>query len=86
MEDIMDLLGRGDMDIISLDATSLACKTGNPVAMNTVMLGAMCAGDFLPITRKSVIEAIGARTPKHMRETNLAAFDMGFDEVKKTRK
>lgn len=69
-------------DAIVFDATDLAKKAGNPVAMNVVMLGALAASDVLPFPEKHLREELKDRIPKKFLELNVKAYEFGFNKVK----
>ena len=68
--------------VLSLDATSLAKKAGNPIAMNVVMLGAICKSDVFPLPKDDIKEVIKKRSPDYSQDINLKAFDYGFAKIK----
>jgi 2-oxoglutarate ferredoxin oxidoreductase subunit gamma len=62
-------------------ATSIARnRVKAPVTANMVMLGALCKVSEV-VNRKALEEAITGSVPKGKDQMNLAAFDMGFEEV-----
>ena len=62
-------------------ATSIARnRVKAPVTANMVMLGALCKVSEV-VNRKALEEAIASSVPKGKDQMNLAAFDMGFEEV-----
>jgi indolepyruvate ferredoxin oxidoreductase beta subunit len=65
--------------LIAFDALELARKAGNALALNMVLLGAIIRSGALPISPDSVREAIRRTTKKAFLDTNVAAFEMGFD-------
>ena len=77
MAEIMKKIAR---EVISLDAADLACKAGNPIAVNMVMLGAATAIalPFTPDAMRDIIKDTVARDVT----SNLMAFDYGFQAVK----
>lgn len=58
-----------------VNAREIARESGNPKALNTVMLGALA--NFLPISSGSWHEAISNLVPIKTVEANLAAFEAG---------
>ena len=67
--------------LITLDANALAKEAGNELSVNIVLLGALIKTDVLPITADSVKDAIRETTKAAFVETNLKAFQLGFDAV-----
>lgn len=65
--------------LIALDASALARESGNVRALNMVLLGALIHSNVLPLTAEQVKEAMGTRTKKAFLESNLKAFDLGFE-------
>jgi indolepyruvate ferredoxin oxidoreductase beta subunit len=49
------------------------------MAVNMVLLGALLHEEALPLTTENVKTAIRTRTRKAFVETNLKAFDLGFE-------
>ena len=81
IEDIKGTITKNCNNVITLDATSLACESGNSVTMNVVMLGALCSSGALPIKKDIVQKVIEKRTPERLREMNLNAFEKGLESV-----
>jgi indolepyruvate ferredoxin oxidoreductase beta subunit len=82
IEEIKATIGKQCENIITLDATTLAEETGNSVAMNVVMLGAMCASGVLSFDQTIVKEVIKKRTPQRLLDINLVAFEKGYHELR----
>ncbi len=64
-----------------LEATKLATEAGDAMAMNVVMLGALCGLHLLPFTREHFLDAIVGKVPGKYRELNLnqRAFEEGYE-------
>lgn len=82
MAEVKDLLeSLGPKKLLTLDATRLAVKSGDPITMNVVMLGAASATDVLPFSsedlRQTLAEVVGGR----YGPMNLMAFDSGLAAV-----
>jgi indolepyruvate ferredoxin oxidoreductase, beta subunit len=60
-----------------IDATEAAVKLGNPVLSNIIMIGALCAVNFLPVDRRAFIKETGKNMTADKQKINLAAFDAG---------
>jgi indolepyruvate ferredoxin oxidoreductase beta subunit len=69
--------------IITLDASGLAKEAGSLQAANVVMLGALFGTGLVPIKDKTAKEAISSRFKAKVGETNIKAFDLGYQYVKK---
>jgi indolepyruvate ferredoxin oxidoreductase beta subunit len=65
--------------VVSFDATSLAEKAGNAIAMNSVMLGAISASGSIEIPKEVFINTIQYRVPSEALELNQKAFELGFE-------
>ncbi len=72
--------------IITLDASGLAKEAGSLQAANVVMLGALFGTGLMPVKEETAKEAILARFKGKVGETNIKAFDLGYDYVKKALK
>lgn len=78
---ILEVLQSIAGELITIDATELAIKAGNPITTNIVMLGALAALEKLPIKAEDLRETVRERVPRDV-EVNLRAFDLGFQVVK----
>lgn len=67
--------------VIPLQATELARKAGNTVAMNIVMVGAVAGTGILPITPDTFRTVIKRTFDEKKLELNLRAFDLGLEFV-----
>ena len=63
--------------VCAFDAAALACQAGTPLAVNMVLLGALTATDYLPLSQTEILAAIRNHTKAKFLEANLAAFQMG---------
>ena len=64
--------------LIALDAAELARAAGNIMSVNIVLLGALCQTGILPVSDEMVRQAIQTRTKAAFVDTNLKAFDLGY--------
>jgi len=64
--------------LIALDAAELARAAGNIMSVNIVLLGALCQTGILPVSDEMVRQAIKTRTKAAFVDTNLKAFDLGY--------
>ena len=78
---IVDSLKRLAKKVIILNATELAIKAGNPIMMNTVMLGALAATGELPFSAELLRETLKERTPRYTK-MNLRAFNLGLEAIR----
>jgi indolepyruvate ferredoxin oxidoreductase beta subunit len=56
----------------------LARAAGNIMSVNIVLLGALCQTGILPVSDDMVRRAIQTRTKAAFVDTNLKAFDLGY--------
>ena len=66
--------------LTSFDAAELAREAGNVMAVNMVILGALAVTGLLPVSEDSIREMIRRKTRHRFVETNLKAFELGFNE------
>jgi indolepyruvate ferredoxin oxidoreductase beta subunit len=78
---IQDLIREKTKRLIALDATALAREAGNVLAVNMVLLGAMTQTGIIPIGADPIRETIQTKTREAFVETNLKAFDLGFQQA-----
>ena len=78
IENIKTLIKERIKNLIAFDALQLAKQAGSPMTMNIVLVGALIKSGVLPMSRKSVEQAIKSKTKKAFTEMNLKAFDLGF--------
>ena len=76
--ELQDLIRKKAGGLIAFNATTLAKKAGNVMAVNMVLLGALLQTEKVPLTPQNIKEAIQTKTKKAFVETNLKAFDLGF--------
>ncbi len=82
--DVDELIGSMDsLNVLSLNATEIARKAGNVIAMNIVMLGALLSVPAFPIGEEYIIEAIKDKINPKYHKLNLKAFRMGYETVNK---
>ncbi len=74
----MQLIREKTAGLIALDATDLALKAGNVMAVNMVLLGALIRTGILPLSPENVRAAITTRTKKSTVDVNLKAFESGY--------
>jgi len=74
---IQELIRERVRRLIAFDAAALAREAGQIMALNIVLLGALCRTDLLPLKADVVREAIRTRTKPAFVEANLKAFELG---------
>ena len=82
VDDMLALIRKKAKRVIALDGDAIAEEVGNPLALNMVMLGALVGSGTIPITAEDMKKTISTSTKKAFLESNLAAFDRGFEEAK----
>jgi indolepyruvate ferredoxin oxidoreductase beta subunit len=85
-EEILDKLNKAADRVITLDATKLAEEAGSLQSINVVMLGALFGSGLMSIREETARAVIQARFPARAAETNLKAFDLGYQEVQEALK
>jgi indolepyruvate ferredoxin oxidoreductase beta subunit len=68
-------------ELYAINGTALAKEAGNPIAMNVVMLGAICASDVTSLSKESFLETIKKRSPPKSLDINIKAFELGYLEI-----
>ena len=63
--------------LITLDGDELAAKSGNPLSLNMVMLGALVGSRVISLEEDILKETISKTTKQAFLESNLKAFDFG---------
>jgi indolepyruvate ferredoxin oxidoreductase beta subunit len=64
--------------LIAFNGIELAKQAGNVMSLNIVLLGALTQTGILPLSAESVKEAIRTTTKQAFLESNLKAFELGF--------
>lgn len=70
-------------NLLIVNAEKIAKEAGSIISENMVLLGAAVATPNFPIEKDLVIQSMKENLPLKSIETNLKAFEMGFEEVKK---
>jgi indolepyruvate ferredoxin oxidoreductase beta subunit len=86
LKEIQDGLGKVTDKVITLDATAIAQAAGSLQSANVVMLGALYGTGLMPMSVESAKASILGRFKGKAGETNIKAFDMGYEEVQKALK
>jgi indolepyruvate ferredoxin oxidoreductase, beta subunit len=82
VDEILALIQSKAKKVIALDGTALATEAGNPLSLNMVMLGALIGSGTIAITADEMKKAIAASTKKAFVDSNMKAFDLGFESAK----
>lgn len=83
VDKILDLIQVKAKRVIAVNGNALAAEAGNPLSLNMVMLGALTASDAVPIGAEEMKKTISESTKKAFLESNLKAFDLGWDSAKR---
>jgi indolepyruvate ferredoxin oxidoreductase beta subunit len=78
LKQLQELIRKKTARLIAFNATALAEKAGNSLAVNMVLLGALIQTGVLPLSVEEVKEAMSTKTKKAFLDSNLKAFDLGF--------
>ena len=81
VQELMQLIHSKPVRVLSMDAKDLAQKAGNVQSLNMVLLGGLIGMDQLPISPEDMKETLRSQTKKAFLESNLQAFDQGWDRV-----
>jgi len=80
-EDLVDLIRRKAFKVHEVDGIAIADKLGNPLVVNTVLLGALSALPENPIKKEAFEKAIVSRLKEKYQDINLKAFQLGRESV-----
>ena len=69
-------------NLLIINAKKIAKEAGSIISENMVLLGAAVATPNFPIEKDLIIRSMMENLPPKTIETNLEAFEMGFEEVK----
>jgi indolepyruvate ferredoxin oxidoreductase beta subunit len=83
LNELQKLIVAKTAKFIAFNGVDLAKKAGNIMSLNIVLLGALIQTDVLPLTAESVKQALQTTTKKAFLESNLKAFELGFEAAKK---
>jgi indolepyruvate ferredoxin oxidoreductase beta subunit len=78
--ELMQIL-KGKAKVHEVEGEATAEKLGNPLVVNTVLLGALSALPEVPVKAESFRQAISARLKEKYVNVNLKAFQLGRDSV-----
>jgi len=83
MSSIFDELKAKIKNLSIIDTEKIAKEAGSIISENMVLLGAAVATPNFPIEKDLIIRSMKENLPPKSIETNLKAFEMGFEETKK---
>mgnify|MGYP000002776134 FL=1 len=81
VDEMLDLIQTKIRRVIALDGDAMAAEVGNPLSLNMVMLGALIGSGSIPITAEVMKKTIEQSTKKAFLESNLKAFDLGYESA-----
>lgn len=79
LDQTMEYIGARVGRLVAFDGQDLAEQAKNPLALNMVMLGALFAAAKPPIPLETMKEVIRTQTKAKFVESNLVAFDLGYE-------
>ena len=79
LDELQSLIKAKSAKFIAFDGIDLAKQAGNVMSLNIVLLGALIQTGVLPLTADSVKQAIQTTTKKAFLDSNLKAFELGFE-------
>ena len=80
-ENLADLVRKRALKVHEVDGLGIAVKLGNPIVVNTVLLGALSALPENPIKKVTLEKAICGRLKEKYHSINLQAFQLGRESV-----
>ncbi len=83
LKKLQELIRAKTAALIAFNATALAKKAGNVMSVNIVLLGALIQTGILPLSAENVKAAIETTVKPEFLETNLKAFELGFEAAAK---
>jgi indolepyruvate ferredoxin oxidoreductase beta subunit len=81
-EDLAGLVRQKAFKVHEVDGIGIAVKLGNPIVVNTVLLGALSALSENPIKKETLEKAICGRLKEKYHSINLQAFQLGRESVR----
>ena len=78
LKQLQDLIRAKTSKLIAFNAATLAKESGNVLAVNMVLLGALAQTEILPFSADTIKKAMQRKTKKAFLDSNLKAFDLGF--------
>jgi indolepyruvate ferredoxin oxidoreductase, beta subunit len=79
LKQLQEIIRSKTAKLIAFNAAALAKEAGNPLSVNMVLLGALTQTGVLPVSVEMIKEAMKTKTKKAFLESNLKAFDLGYE-------
>jgi indolepyruvate ferredoxin oxidoreductase beta subunit len=83
LNQLQELISQKTARLVAFDALALAKEAGNFMSFNMVLLGSLIQTGLMPVSADNVKEAIRTSTKKAFIDTNIKAFDLGFEAAAK---
>ena len=83
IDEVKRKINRFTEKIIIVHAERLAKEAGSSLAQNSVLLGTLTSVAGFPVKAESMVEALKQLVPAKHVETNVKAFQLGYDAAKK---
>jgi indolepyruvate ferredoxin oxidoreductase beta subunit len=80
-KDLIGMLRKKALKVHEVDGEGISNKVGNPIVVNTVLLGALSALPENPIKKETLEKAICSRLKPKFHSINLQAFQLGRESV-----
>ncbi len=80
-EELVEILKTKSSRVYQIDGSAIAEKIGNPLVVNTILLGALSALPEIPIKKESLEKAMACRLKEKYLNVNLKAFQLGREKV-----
>jgi indolepyruvate ferredoxin oxidoreductase beta subunit len=80
-EELMAIIESKALKVHKVDGVGIAEKLGNPLVVNTVLLGALSALPEIPVKQESFKQAISSRLKEKYVILNIKAFNLGRESV-----
>ncbi len=79
---LLAMIRQGACKVHEVDAITIATELGNPLVVNTILLGALSALPEIPVKKEFFETAIAARFKEKYVKINLQAFQRGRESAK----
>jgi indolepyruvate ferredoxin oxidoreductase beta subunit len=81
IDDLVGMIRKKALKVHEIDAIGIATELGNPIVVNTVLLGALSALPENPIKKETLKKAICERLKEKYHSINLKAFQLGRESL-----